>query len=448
MDTSTPQHPKPPYVPQGAWNKTDFLINKHYWEKRGVETAEAIRRENLLQMRRRLEEAGLRNFLIGKTLRGLWRDGRFENDNDDDLGIDFSDRERFREAVIPQLLADGFRLIRDNEAMFSLERNFRYIDICLFQARTEGGKPLYGYASKWYDAEHFESLDSAEFFGTRFDLPRDPDAFLQKAYSEEHQRLYRRRQPRRAEPGSAAPKGSPAWFRSQARRALRFARRVARRLPRELLDRLNWVYGTLPAPFGRLLDKLAAACGIHYRILSREEFLQIQVEPDDSYNWGWRKRHLDPVTDSGRLRRVAAILDYLSDEEVWNRIDAEVVDTDTDMVLMEPINRDMDFWWGGSNYFWNCVKYGFRQGVIPYSEAKKYIDAKRQPPLYSRAYYESLPPMAEAEIRKLLIQHPIELTDGAVTSGKHRAFAMIGRLRAGQSYLPVKVVLKTKAAKA
>ena len=73
---------------------------------------------------------------------------------------------------------------------------------------------------------------------------------------------------------------------------------------------------------------------------------------------------------------------------------------------------------------------------IPYSEANKFIsNDKNNLNLYSTKYYESLKTMNEEELRTFLKDNPIEVTNNCVTSGKHRVYAMIGRIAKGKDSL-------------
>jgi len=458
---------EPAFRPAGIWTRSDFLINKHYWEKCGVGMAAEIRRKNLIEIRRHLQSAGIRNFLIGKTLRGIVRTGAFEDDNDDDFGIYVEDRARLLEEVAPLLTVDGYSLIRSNDEMISFERGFRYIDICLFRKATAEGRAKFGYANKWHDAEHFESLAELTIFGEVFDIPMDAENLLRKAYDSgadlkveldrkaggkgRKGRRNRGRLGSRVEAegvrglrGKGNPERRPRLYRgvSVLRTLIRKSVRKLKMLPLRLAEDLNWIHGVLPVFASRLVDSVSATNGENYKILTEAEFRDILIEPNESYNWVWRKRHLDLVTDSGRYRKVEEIIQYLADTHVRLAIEKNLHETDTSIRVLEPINRDMDFWWGGNNFFWNCVKYGFRKEVIPYSEAREYIESGRRPLLYTGAYYDSLPIMTDAETRRLLLKHPIEITEGAVTSGKHRAFAMIGRIVAGKPYLPVRAKIR------
>ena len=44
--------------------------------------------------------------------------------------------------------------------------------------------------------------------------------------------------------------------------------------------------------------------------------------------------------------------------------------------------------------------------------------------------------MNEEELRTFLKDNPIEVTNNCVTSGKHRVYAMIGRIAKGKDYIP------------
>ena len=48
--------------------------------------------------------------------------------------------------------------------------------------------------------------------------------------------------------------------------------------------------------------------------------------------------------------------------------------------------------------------------------------------------------MSDQEIKEFISNHPIEIESNAVIGGKHRVFAMIGRIMSGQGYIPFKVI--------
>ena len=75
--------------------------------------------------------------------------------------------------------------------------------------------------------------------------------------------------------------------------------------------------------------------------------------------------------------------------------------------------------------------------VIPYKNANEYIEKKITPNLYSKEYFMKLENMDKSQIIDLFEKSPIEVTNGNVTSGRHRIFAMIGRLIEGKEYIPI-----------
>jgi hypothetical protein len=207
---------------------------------------------------------------------------------------------------------------------------------------------------------------------------------------------------------------------------------LARKLAQRLLAR---------SPL-RLLPLLAAItaslAGVRLTRLSEQEFLDLEIEPEGSFNWEWRKPHLYILTDSGRLRRVGDIVDHL--RRNLPELMAQVQETDMTAPFQDPIEYNRQFWQGGNNYLIYCAVFRFRKGVVPYKNANDYIRADHQPMLYGQAYYSSLPEMSDSEIQKLLEAHVIEISNNAVASGKHRVCAMIGRLPKGDSYVPFKAI--------
>jgi len=198
----------------------------------------------------------------------------------------------------------------------------------------------------------------------------------------------------------------------------------------------------LPPAIGNIALQIVNLKGKKVILLSEKDFLDLLIEPEDSFNWKWRIRHLGLVTHDGKHNKNREILKYLSSEKTKKEINEKLDETDTSIPFFPPTNYDMRFWWGGNNYFWNCVKNEFRKNVVPYSKANDYIASVKKPFLYSNSYYESLPLMTDKEIKKLLLTQPIEITNGAITSGKHRAFAMIGRLLSGKPYIPFRAEVR------
>ena len=95
-------------------------------------------------------------------------------------------------------------------------------------------------------------------------------------------------------------------------------------------------------------------------------------------------------------------------------------------------------------FFAAPVLYGFRHLVMPYRGANLYINRGLSPSLFSSQYFESLAQMTDEEIELFLSLHPLEVTDDYLTSGRHRASAMLGRLLRGEPYIPFSVVVRTR----
>ena len=171
--------------------------------------------------------------------------------------------------------------------------------------------------------------------------------------------------------------------------------------------------------------------------LNEKAFLRLFVEEKNSMNWNHRKNHLDIVTRNRKNKRVGKIIKFFSNKSNYQSTLSEIVETDNSRIYNEPISHDKKFWNGGNNYFINCLIHEFKKNVVPYSEANKFIsNDKNNLNLYSTKYYESLETMNEEELRTFLKGNPIEVTNNCVTSGKHRVYAMIGRIAKGKDYIP------------
>ena len=417
MATARPTRAAGPPYPLGgvhgvdAWTKHDFAVNRSYWQAQGPGAAMPIRLANLADLIGGIEASKICYWVHGKTLAGILRTGTLAEDHDDDLGIFSEDRARFEQAVLPRLRAQGFTVIRDTPDMLSLFRAGRYADVCVFRPRGRRR----GYGHKWFPARFFRDFETRHLEGIAIRVPTAAARLLRYAYS---------------------PLGAGR---------LRFA--IAGRANREWLGRLpdRVVHKVLESKAPRPIKYVSAAFHPRVRLVELDElaFLALRIEPDDSFNWRWRGPHLQLVTDGGRLRRIGDILEWLRQPGVAERVRQLVRDTDTSVPFTVPANLDHRFWNTGNNFFANCILYGFRRGVHAYHQANAYISSGASPPLFSGAYYAARSPMRDDEVSLLLREKPLEVTDGAVTGGKHRAFAMLGRLLEGKPYLPIRAYIWT-----
>ncbi|REL37541.1 hypothetical protein DYD21_07045 [Rhodohalobacter sp. SW132] len=396
------------------WSKYDFLVNKHYWLKQGFESALSIRIRNLKDLTKSLTSENIRYWLQGKTLLGLYKENQFLDDHDDDISIWKEDKDNFKNNVLPNLLDKGFQVIRDNDQMISVCRDYRYIDICIFkQERRE-----VGYGQKWFPKHLFEDFECIEIYGEEFFVPKETDRLLEIMYNPNlinRIRNFLRR----------LKTSNPRNYKNKVQE---LAIRVCFKLPHSLRQITN-------IPFRFL--------GVHYKQLDEEEFLNLNIEPMDSFNWKWRKPHLDIFTDGGKYTKIKDIVSYLKSKNTLHKIVKDINETDMTEEFYEPVNLDQNFWQSGNNYFLYCILFEYKKGVTPYHLANKYIEEVKFPKLYTKDYYESLSDMSEKEIIEMFKKDPIETTNGAVTSGKHRVCAMMGRNISGKHYLPIWAVCKT-----
>lgn len=408
---------RPPYQPDGFWCKYDFDINRVYWETVGFDYAYSIRLANLKDICSVLSCLGVSHWIFGKTLLGAVKSGKLLDDHDDDIGVFLEDRAVIYSDAIEKLKALGFTIIRDSEDIISIERDFRYVDICVF--RRKGRKKL-GYSYKSVDYLFFSSFDSTLIDGVSFPVPNNPSVLIDKLYPS----------------GNLLPHRLSSLGMLTARRSIR--RFLG--LPRMVRSKHASLVEDLKSPLRRFLGLLAPLSGFSLRTLTVKEFMNLHIEPPGSFNWRWRYQHLSLVTDDCKISRIGQIIQYLTPVDKRAAIDKNVIDTDTSIKFHKSNNLDMRFWWGGNNYFWYCVKYEYRANVVPYALANNYISAGYRPLVYTAEYYKSLPELSDYEISILLNENPIVIEKGSVVSGKHRVFAMIGRLSSGKSYIPVRVI--------
>ena len=176
---------------------------------------------------------------------------------------------------------------------------------------------------------------------------------------------------------------------------------------------------------------------ISYKTLDLNEFLKLTVEGKDSINWSLRKPHLEIVTKSKKYIKVNKILNYLKKPGVLENLKKQIVEVDMSLPFEEPIHLNKKFWHSGNNFYFYPLIFGFKKNVIPYKSSNEYITKSLTPNLYSKKYYSKLAKMNNREILELFKKHPLEITNGHITSGRHRTFAMIGRLLNNEDYIPI-----------
>ncbi len=171
--------------------------------------------------------------------------------------------------------------------------------------------------------------------------------------------------------------------------------------------------------------------------LNEAAFLNLRIEPNLSPNWIMRRQHLDIVSNNRKNTKVKDIVKYFKNKENLENAKNQINETINLNIYDEPISHNKLFWDSGNNYFVNNLLYGFRKNVTSYTDANSYISSQNKPNLYSKEYYESLEKMSDIEVKNLFVENPIEVTNNCVTSGKHRMYAMIGKLINDESYITI-----------
>ena len=172
-----------------------------------------------------------------------------------------------------------------------------------------------------------------------------------------------------------------------------------------------------------------------FKKLHKSEFLKLQIESTNSKSWILRKSHLDLVTNNKENIRVEEIFKFFKVSNNLEQIQDKIIETNTSDVFEEPIYANKNFWNSGNNFFIYPLLFEFRKDIVAYKNANDYIKNNKKPFLYSKEYYETLTKMTDKEIELLLKKNPIEISNDSVISGKHRVFAMIGRLIRNQKYI-------------
>lgn len=355
----------------------DFGANRAFWRRWGNEAALPFRLENLRDLQLSLQGQGMQSWLYGKSLRDSIRQGRLGEDHDDDLLIAPEDLHSVKHLIVAAAQKMGFEIIRELPELISLARFERYVDIHPNIIGADGATAIR------VNGHQLLTFDSAEaYVATRY------------------------------------PNGPTSRRRESVRKKTRNLRRVVASSFRAT--------GDLIEP-GRRKQRARLVS------LSEAEFLSLKFEDEQSMNWRWRGNHLRRVSTPGATIG-DSIQDLLSSAEYP---DFQFSETDTSKSFFEPINLSRKFWQSGDNFFLLPLMHGFRHLVVPYEAANLYIISGLRPLLYSDEYYRRLPKMSDDEIQAFLVESPVEVRDGSLVSGRHRAAAMMGRLMRGEEYIPI-----------
>lgn len=173
-------------VVNNLWDDQDFFINRFYWANKSKASIK-IRKENLSLMSNILSNLNIFNFLEGKTLLYLYVKKELSIfDTDDDIGVFFKDYKIIKNNL-DIFKKNGFNLIRDNYDLISFERNFRYIDICLFQ---DLDSHTIGYSKKKFNRSYYEQFEHLKFNKHVFNIPNNTKEYLSQRYFNEFPKNY------------------------------------------------------------------------------------------------------------------------------------------------------------------------------------------------------------------------------------------------------------------
>lgn len=165
-------------------------------------------------------------------------------------------------------------------------------------------------------------------------------------------------------------------------------------------------------------------------------FLNLNIENIHSPSWLVRKNHLNLVTNNKKNLKISEIINFFKEEKNYQKTFENIEESIIDTLVPDSISHSKYFWHSGNNYFFYSMHFKFKKNVVPYKNVNEYILNKNNPIIYTKEYFESLPSMDSKEIIVFLKQNPIEITNNCISSGKHRVFAMIGRLINDEEYIP------------
>lgn len=369
-----------------TWSKNDFSVNAMFWKYWGVEASLPFRVTNLVAIQSAFHFSGVESSLFGRTLLDTVSSGQLGPDHDDDLVVS-EPLSQALASVGPSLSALGFHMVRRTEEIVSLERWGRYVDIHYYGDLSTNYRRVHG-------ADLSVALNAA-------DLVELNDS----------------RKPKRESPGRRVARLAGQSF-SNPRLTVRQSSQLLRSTGRSL--RKN----------SHRKERIVQ--------LDEQEFRSLKLDSDNSINWNWRGQHLLAVTRPGMT--IGDTVEHLSDSK-WLK---GLIQPELTHPLDEPIQLSPKFWESGNMFFAAPILYGFRHLVMPYRGANLYINRGISPSLFSSQYFESLAQMTDKEIGLFLSSHPLEVTNDYLTSGRHRASAMLGRLLRGESYIPVSVLARTE----
>jgi len=137
-------------------------------------------KENLESFKGAMDRVDAPFFLLYGTLLGAVREGDFiAHDTDIDVGIYEQDKPRLIHAI-KELINDGFELIRTKfpDDLVTIMRDDEYIDVGIFRKTKLREVESYVYQRNAIDATSLDSLDSINFLGLVYRIPKNKEQLL------------------------------------------------------------------------------------------------------------------------------------------------------------------------------------------------------------------------------------------------------------------------------
>ena len=212
------------------------------------------------------------------------------------------------------------------------------------------------------------------------------------------------------------------------KRAVSFFKRegLVERIKRKVLV-LAWPT-LMRTPFRRGLNRW------RYEELNLDDFKACKLVNRNPLNSLVRREHFKIFDGFEEEMTIGHLIEVVKDSCKWRMVLNRAQQPVHRNLEAVPMHLNRSFWSNGNAYFLNNIIVGFRQKVPAYEQRPVWQDAFHPP--FSLEFYKSFELMQELEITELLETHPISLRDGAIASGRHRVFAMIGRVARGEPYVP------------
>lgn len=137
-------------------------------------------KQNLLDLKKVLDDSGVKFGLIYGTLLGAYRENNFiKHDYDTDLYVLEEDKLNLLD-TLPKLIKIGFEVGRYDGLLLSLVRDEEYIDFYFFRkSNLFYRKNTVGLTAK---AKYLENTKPYNFLGESFEIPEKVESFLVELY--------------------------------------------------------------------------------------------------------------------------------------------------------------------------------------------------------------------------------------------------------------------------